>query len=777
MKKLFQGGILCLFLASYAQAQSVSNNALPTNPNIESGAATITQSTNQLTINQSTDKLITNWSSFNIGKDATVQFNQPSSTSSALNRVNSNDPSYIFGSLRANGQVILINPSGVIFGQGARFDAGSFIASTLNLKSSDFLNNKYIFERDPNSQAGSIENNGSINAFAGGTVAFIAPQIVNAGSIATPSGTAALLSGDKVTLTLSGNRLISYSVDVGTLNSLIENKNIIKADDGVVILSAKALSSIKKSVVNNSGIIEAKGITKEGGKVFLDGDIVINSGTINVSSSKNKGGNIQITGDDLKITSSARLIATGATGGGEILVGGSYQNLITTIKQAIKVIVELGALLDASATENGNGGAIVVWSNIYRRESETYAHGTFIANGGASSGDGGQIETSGYYLNTENATGSANSPTGGASGSWLFDPYSITINSSTTSGSTQSSGTYTTSATSNILNTDIQNLLNAGTSVSISTGGATPGADAGDITVSATITKSSGTAATLSLSAYRNVVINQTISSTSGALGLTVTATTGSFSGSGNLTLNGGALSVTQATAGTYSGIISGTGTTLTKAGVGTLTLGAANTYTGLTTVSAGSLTYGIANAISSGDVTVNGSTAILALAGFTDTVGAVTLTEGSITGTTGNTLTGTSYTLNPATGKTVAVSAILAGAVNLTKSDLGTANLSGVNTYSGTTTINASGGTLAITGAGQLGSGTYAQNIAIGSGSTFAYSSSATQTLSGIISGAGTFTKDTGSSSLTLTNTNTYTGGTNVNAGTLVLNHSSGTT
>ncbi|NCU47305.1 MAG: filamentous hemagglutinin N-terminal domain-containing protein, partial [Candidatus Fonsibacter lacus] len=300
MKKIFQVGIFCLFLTSYTQAQSVSNNALPTNPNIESGAATITQSTNQLTINQSTDKLITNWSSFNIGKDATVQFNQPSSTSSALNRVNSNDPSYIFGSLRANGQVILINPSGVIFGQGARFDAGSFIASTLNLKSSDFLNNKYIFERDPNLQAGSIENNGSINAFAGGTVAFIAPQVVNNGSIATPSGTAALLSGDKVTLTLSGNRLINYSVDVGTLNSLIENKNIIKADDGVVILSAKALSALKKSVVNNSGIIEAKGITKEGGKVFLDGDIVTNSGTINVSSSKNKGGNIQITGDELK---------------------------------------------------------------------------------------------------------------------------------------------------------------------------------------------------------------------------------------------------------------------------------------------------------------------------------------------------------------------------------------------------------------------------------------------------------------------------------------------
>jgi fibronectin-binding autotransporter adhesin len=909
MKIKFQVVILCLFLTSYAQAQSVSNNALPTNPNIESGKATITQSTNQLTINQSTDKLITNWSSFNIGKDATVQFNQPSSTSSALNRVNSNDPSYIFGSLKANGQVILINPSGVIFGQGARFDAGSFIASTLNLKSSDFLNNNYIFERDPNLQAGAIENNGSINAFLGGTVAFIAAKITNSGIISTPSGTTALLSGDRVTLSMSGNKLINYSVDVGTLNSLIENKNLITADDGVVILSAKAINSINKSVVNNTGIIEAKGITKQGGKVFLDGDVVTNTGTINVSSSTNKGGNIQITGDVINITSTSKLIAAGATGGGEILVGGSYQNLINTIRQAIRVLVEIGALLDASATENGNGGAIVVWSNIYRRDSETYANGTFIAKGGANGGDGGSIETSGFFLNTDNAVVDASSPKGN-SGTWLLDPFDITIASSGATGTAYSS-TFTAGQTSTILASSIETSLNAGTNVSITT------AD-GSITFTTGISKTANNISSLALSAYVNVALGaNSITSSLNTLPLTITATTGSFSGSGNLTLNGGALSITQGADGTYSGVISGVGTTLTKAGAGiltlsggnsytgvtaisagalraanvtalgttaggvtvasgaalelsgniaigaedltlnnagissggalrnisgnntygglitlasdsrinsdsgtltlnksttaitgtynltfggsgnttvstviatstgtltkdgsgTLTLSAANTYTGLTTVSAGSLTYGIANAISSGDVTVNGSTAILNLATFTDTVGAVTLTEGSITSTTG-VLTGTSYTLNPATGKTVTVSAILAGAVNLTKSDLGTANLSGVNTYSGTTTINASGGTLAITGAGQLGSGTYAQNIAIGSGSTFAYSSSATQTLSGIISGAGTFTKDTGSSSsLTLTNTNTYTGGTNANAGTLILDQSATTT
>ena len=144
---------------------------------------------------------------------------------------------------------------------------------------------------------------------------------------------------------------------------------------------------------------------------------------------------------------------------------------------------------------------------------------------------------------------------------------------------------------------------------------------------------------------------------------------------------------------------IAGTGT-LTKDGSGTLTFNFANTYTGLTTVSAGSLTYGVNNAISSGDVTVNGSTAILALGIYTDTVGAVTLTAGSITGTGSSTqgiLTSTSgFTLNPASG-TVTVTANLAGAVNLTHSGAGTAELWGYNAYTGTTTLNSSGGILSI--------------------------------------------------------------------------------
>ncbi len=111
----------------------------------------------------------------------------------------------------------------------------------------------------------------------------------------------------------------------------------------------------------------------------------------------------------------------------------------------------------------------------------------------------------------------------------------------------------------------------------------------------------------------------------------------------------------------------------------------------------------------------------------------------------------------------------MISGAGSVIKSGAGSLALSAVNTYTGTTAIN--GGTLQIGGAGSLGSGAYTNAISIASGATLQYSSSGAQTLSGVISGAGAVTKDTSSSStLTLTGVNTYTGGTNVNAGTVAV-------
>ena len=151
IRKLLLTTVVILFSSfnyfTSASADAVSSTALPTDPVVSSGNATFNQNANQLTINQSSNQLITNWSSFNIGRNAGVEFVQPSASSSALNHVNSSDPSHIYGTLQSNGQVIFINPNGVIFNGSARVDVGSIIASSLQIQDADFLNNNYVFEK------------------------------------------------------------------------------------------------------------------------------------------------------------------------------------------------------------------------------------------------------------------------------------------------------------------------------------------------------------------------------------------------------------------------------------------------------------------------------------------------------------------------------------------------------------------------------------------------------------------------------------------------------
>ncbi len=246
-------------------------------------------------------------------------------------------------------------------------------------------------------------------------------------------------------------------------------------------------------------------------------------------------------------------------------------------------------------------------------------------------------------------------------------------------------------------------------------------------------------------------------------------------------------LTVTAATGGEveFTGAISGA-FGLTKTGGGTIRLSHANTFSGLTTISAGTLAYGVSDALGSGGVTINGGILDLG-ADHSDTVGTVTLTSGSITGTGTSTLTSNAnYAVSSGS-----ISVILGGSVGLTKTTTGVATLSGANIYTGATTISA--GTLRLGGDNSISS---ASAVTLSSGATFDLNNfddaigslagtggsvtlgtgmltvganNSTTTFSGIINGSGGLTK-TGSGTFTLSGANTYTGATTISNGTLTL-------
>ncbi|ROZ81310.1 filamentous hemagglutinin N-terminal domain-containing protein, partial [Pseudomonas sp. SSM44] len=153
---------------------------LPTGGNIVGGSGSISQDGNSLNVQQNSDKLITNWDSFDIGAGNTVNFYQPGSNSVALNRVIGEDASAIYGNLNANGKVFLVNPNGVLFGQGAAVNVGALVASTLSLSDEDFNNGNYQFQGDGNNAA--VINRGSLKA-DNGTVALLGGQVSNQGII------------------------------------------------------------------------------------------------------------------------------------------------------------------------------------------------------------------------------------------------------------------------------------------------------------------------------------------------------------------------------------------------------------------------------------------------------------------------------------------------------------------------------------------------------------------------------------------------------------------
>jgi len=291
-------------------------HAGPVDGQVTSGTASISQSGANTTITQTSQNASLNWKSFNVGAQESVNFVQPSASAIAVNRILDTHGSQILGQLNANGQVYLINPNGILFGAGAQVNVGGLVASTLDVKDADLGSAQRTFS---GSGSGSVVNQGSINAATGGYVALIGNTVSNQGSISVPKGSVAMAAGSAATLTFQDNQLLKVVVDQSVLNSLAENGGLIMVDGGQALMSAGARDSLLASVVNNSGVIQARTVENRNGTIILLGGMAAGTtkvaGTLDASAPNGgNGGFIETSGAHVNIADSARITTAAPAG-------------------------------------------------------------------------------------------------------------------------------------------------------------------------------------------------------------------------------------------------------------------------------------------------------------------------------------------------------------------------------------------------------------------------------------------------------------------------------
>jgi len=406
-----------------ASGWAVADSTLPGAGQISHGSGSIQRSAGQVDVHQHSRQMITNWESFNVGRDATVRFHQPDANAMVLNRVLSQDASRIAGRIVANGQVLLANPAGILFTGTARIDVGSLVAAGQNISDRDFLDGNIRFS-DLGS-GGSIINHGQIRASRGGYVALVGATVSNTGEILAPGGTAALAAGDTVRLEITGNSLIGIRMDGASARAAIDNSGIIAADDGRVILHSAQSRGAMRAAIRQSGEIRANRLTLAGdGSIRLDGgdgDVELGGSMIARGEAEGlSGGQIVATGERLRL--SGVIDASGDAGGGEVYIGGGWQGNDPGIREPSEIVVERGAVIRADALRDGDGGTVALWSR-----DRTHHAGSISARG-AGSGSGGAVETSSRGVLGVSGSVDVTGPAG-RGGLWLLDPEDMAVTS------------------------------------------------------------------------------------------------------------------------------------------------------------------------------------------------------------------------------------------------------------------------------------------------------------------------------------------------------------
>jgi len=429
----------------------------PTGGKVVGGQGTIEHNGSQTTIHQNSHRMAIDWETYNLTETERVQYHQPSASAVSLNRIYDQNPSQILGQIDANGIVFLVNPRGVFFGETATLNVGSLVASGLDIKTDDFMRGKYIFKALEGT-GGAVVNQGAIKAAAGGAVALLGKTVVNGGTIRVVRGRISLTSATEARITFDQNGYIGLGISTDVLkdkfgiDTAVLNTGRLEAEGEEILMTAKMKEDLWSTVVNHGDLVRATGVeyrdggvflvasggntggnTKNtgtidvsstepghrGGDVTLRGDNVNNSGTIKADAAQGDGGTITlesndtttlggdgaitarsetggqggaitVLGDNVGLFDQASIDASGANGGGTVLIGGDEQGLNPEINNASAIYLGEGTHVKADGLENGDGGKVIAYA-----DGSAKLYGALSAQGGAVSGNGGFVETSG----------------------------------------------------------------------------------------------------------------------------------------------------------------------------------------------------------------------------------------------------------------------------------------------------------------------------------------------------------------------------------------------
>jgi filamentous hemagglutinin family protein len=373
IRRLAAGILLSGYLSTAAWA-------LPQGANVVHGTAGVSNSGNSQTITQGTQKAIINWNGFSIDVGELVHIVQPNSMSALLNRVVGQDPSVIMGALKANGQVFLVNPNGILFGPSAQINVGSLVASTLDISNDDFLAGNLTFTQSPDHPLASVINQGTVKVDDHGFVVLTGPMVANEGVILARVGQVALAAGQQSTISFDPTGMIQVALPADT-----------EAQSGLVTLSRESTSDMLANVVTTFAKPAGRLVERDG-RTFLE----VDSGTA---------------------INTGQILAEGMDGqrGGKVVIDSTGHSLLTP-----------GAVLStAGRGANSPGGEVFFLSD----GQGTTGAGSRIDVTGSGGGDGGFIEHSAGYgvIRAEMDLASD----GGRGGKLLIDPEKILVQTGT----------------------------------------------------------------------------------------------------------------------------------------------------------------------------------------------------------------------------------------------------------------------------------------------------------------------------------------------------------